>query len=252
MEGIKVLRNTQIIILGICFAFATILSTVIFSKGLMKIKQFSSEVIKVTGSAEKNILSDYMVWKGSFSRRELQMVDAFKKLKEDLQAVQGYLTSKGIKPEELIVSPVTTTVLYKKNEKGNDTNEIEGYRLSQEIEVRSNDVVKVTDISRASTELIEKGIEFISQSPEYFYTKLSELKLEMLAQATEDAKKRASRMASSTSNQIGIMRSARMGVFQITPANSFEVSDWGVNDTTSLEKKVTAVVNVEFAISGGM
>ena len=62
MEGIKVLRSTQIIILGICFVVATIVSTVIFSQGLIKIKKFSSEVIKVTGSAEKNIVSDYMVW----------------------------------------------------------------------------------------------------------------------------------------------------------------------------------------------
>ena len=46
------------------------------------------------------------------------------------------------------------------------------------------------------------------------------------------------------------MRSARMGVFQITPINSFEISDWGTNDTSSFEKKVTAVVNVTFSIAG--
>ncbi|HOG24446.1 MAG TPA: SIMPL domain-containing protein, partial [Candidatus Omnitrophota bacterium] len=44
------------------------------------------------------------------------------------------------------------------------------------------------------------------------------------------------------------MRSARMGVFQITPVNSTSVSDWGENDTSSVEKKVTAVVNASFSI----
>ncbi|MFA5160529.1 MAG: SIMPL domain-containing protein, partial [Candidatus Omnitrophota bacterium] len=42
--------------------------------------------------------------------------------------------------------------------------------------------------------------------------------------------------------------SAKMGVFQITPVNSTEISDWGMNDTTSLDKKVTAVVNASFSI----
>ena len=249
MEGIKFLRSTQIIILGICFVVATITSTVILSKGLLQMKKYSEQVVKVTGSAEKNITSDAMVWKLSFSRRDVKMVNAFDLLKEDLKTVKDYLLSKGVKENEIIVAPVATTVLYKKNEKGNDTNEIEGYILAQEIEIRSSDVVKITEVSRQATELIEKGLEVISQSPEYFYTKLPELKLAMLSDATENAKKRAESMAKASGNKIGSIRSARMGVFQITPVNSFDVSDYGMNDTTSLEKKVNAVVNVEFAIS---
>ena len=91
----------------------------------------------------------------------------------------------------------------------------------------------------------ERGI---SGAPEYFYTKLDELKLEMLAKATQNAKLRAENMVKATGNKIGSIRSARMGVFQITPVTSTEISDWGVNDTTSLEKKVMAVVTVSFAI----
>ncbi|MBM3243459.1 MAG: DUF541 domain-containing protein, partial [Candidatus Omnitrophica bacterium] len=141
-----------------------------------------------------------------------------------------------------------TRILYKKNEKGNDTNEVEGYRLSQGIEVKSYDVKKVEDISRQSTELIEQDIQLISNAPEYFYTKLAELKIEMLSSATEDAKKRAATMAQSTGNKIGAIRSAKMGTFQITPVNSYEVSWYGNNDTSSYEKKVMAVVNASFAI----
>lgn len=133
MEGIKVLRSTQIIILGICFVVATITSTVILSKGLLAIKKFSGQVITVTGSTEKNITSDLMVWKLSFSRREAKMVAAFGLLKDDLRTVKDYLAGKGIKENEVIAAPVTTTVLHKKNEKGNDTNDIEGYILGQRL-----------------------------------------------------------------------------------------------------------------------
>jgi len=248
MEGLKVLKSTQIIILGICFVIATIVSTVILSKGLLQIKKFSSEVITVTGSAEKKIVSDYIVWKAHFSRRAPELKTAYTLLQDDLKKVKEYLTAKGVKDDELIISQVETKVLYKKNEKGNDTNEIEGYLLSQGIEVKSYDVQKIDRVSRESTELIMQGIEFISEAPEYFYTKLAELKIEMLAKATEDAKQRAVSMANSTGNKIGAIRSAKMGVFQITPVTSTEVSWYGENDISSLEKKVMAVVTASFAI----
>ena len=95
-----------------------------------------------------------------------------------------------------------------------------------------------------------QGIELISRDPEYLYTRLPELKLEMLAEATQNAKKRAEQMTVATGNKIGFMRSAKMGVFQITPISSVDVSDWGENDTSSLEKKVMAVVKVDFSIVG--
>ncbi len=249
MEKENFFKSSQIVILGVCIAAATIVSTIIFSQGLMKIMKFREEVISVTGATEKNINSDYMVWKIEFSRRDAKMTEAFAQLKEDLKAVKEYLLSKSITQKDIIVEQVTTEVLHKKTEKeGKDTNDIEGYKLSQTIEVRSYEVAKVTEISRQSTELIDRGIELISNPPEYFYTKLAELKIEMLREATKDAKKRAEEIASSSGNRIGVIRSAKMGVFQITPVNSYNVSDYGENDTSSLEKKVNAVVKADFAI----
>ena len=77
MKGLRVLRSTQIIVLGVCFVVATIVSTVIFSKGIMNIKKFSNEVIEVTGSAEKKIFSDYIVWRSTFSVRDLKLKVAY-------------------------------------------------------------------------------------------------------------------------------------------------------------------------------
>ncbi len=248
MKGLGELKNIQIIILGLCIAAGTIVSTVILSKGLMQIKKFSGEVIKVTGSAEKKITSDYIVWDAEFSRRAPDLKSAYTMLQQDLKTVKEYLTEKGVKEDELEVFPVNTKILYKKNEKGHDTNEIEGYLLSQGIEVKSYDVKKIDNVSRQSTELINRGIQFISEPPQYFYTNLAELKIEMLAKATENAKQRAISMAQSTGNTIGAIRSARMGVFQITPVTSTDVSWYGENDTSSLEKKVMAVVTATFAI----
>ena len=248
MEGGNFLKNSQIIVLGICIAVATIVSSVILSGGFLKVMKFTREQISVTGSATKEIRSDYIVWNGEFSRREPNLKTAYNDLKSDLEKVKAYLNSKGVKDDELTIWQVATETVYKKNDKGNDTNDIQGYRLSQGIVIRSYDVEKIDRVAREVTELINQGIEFTSSAPEYFYTKLDELKIEMLAKATENAKQRAESMVKSTGNKIGFMRNAKMGVFQITPATSTDVSDWGVNDTTSLDKKVMAVVTVSFAI----
>ncbi|MFA6610283.1 MAG: SIMPL domain-containing protein [Candidatus Omnitrophota bacterium] len=214
----------------------------------MKVMKFTREQISVTGSATKEIRSDYIVWRGEFSRREADLKSAYAGLKADLEEVMTYLHSKNVKDDEITICQVITETIYKKNEKGNDTNDIQGYRLVQGVEIRSNDVSKIDEVTREVTELIDQGIEFTSPAPEYFYTKLDELKIEMLAKATNNAKQRAESMVSATGNKIGSMRSARMGVFQITPATSTEVSDWGMNDTSSLDKKVMAVVTTSFAI----
>lgn len=248
MEGGGFLRNSQIVVLGVCIAVATVASSMILSHGFLKVMKFTREQITVTGSAQKDITSDFIVWRGDFTRRDADLKAAYAGLKADYEKVKRYLESKGVKESEINFSSVSTATLYKKNEKGNDTNDIQGYTLGQAVEIRSSDVNRITEVSRQATDLIAEGVEFSSGSPEYFYTKLDELKIEMLAKASENAKARADNMVRAAGNRIGFMRSARMGVFQITPANSTEISDWGMNDTSSLYKKVTAVVNVNFAI----
>jgi len=248
MEGSNFFKNSQIIVLGVCIAVATIVSSVILSSGFLKVMKFTREQIKVTGSATREITSDYIVWNGVFSRRDPDLKKAYTVLQSDLEKVKAYISTKGVDPKDVKISQAGTKTLYKKNEKGYDTNDIEGYRVWQEIEIRSKDVERIDRVSRESTELIEQGVEFMSPAPEYFYTKLDELKIEMLAKATENAKERAVSMVGATGNSIGVMRQARMGVFQITPVTSTDVSDWGMNDTSSLDKKVMAVVSVSFAI----
>lgn len=241
-------KNSQIIVLGVCIAAATIVSSVILSKGFLKVTRFVKEQITVTGSAQKEIMSDFIVWNGTYSVKAADLKSAYKELNEALRTVKKFLSSKGVNDKEIKISQISINKIFKKNEKGNDTNEVQWYCLSQTVELRSKDVAKIDRISRESTELINENIEFESQPPDYFYTKLDDLKVEMLAKATENAKLRAENMVKATGNKIGFIRSAKMGVFQITPATSTEVSDWGMNDTSSFEKKVTAVVSASFAI----
>src|SRR4029077_8073817 len=96
--------------------------------------------------------------------------------------------------------------------------------------------------------LIQDGIAFTSNAPEYYFTKLDDLKIQMLGQATKDARERAEQLAVNSRSKVGALRSASQGVFQITPPFSTEVSNTGQSDTTSIDKSIKALVTVEYAI----
>ncbi|MCS7201792.1 MAG: SIMPL domain-containing protein [Dictyoglomus sp.] len=202
----------------------------------------------MTGSAKKQIRSDLVKWSGIYTVEAKTLKEAYKLLSESQKKVKDYFINKGLSEKDIIFSSISTTVIYEILPNGVTTTRVEGYRLSQKIEITSKEIDKITELSRKSTELINVGVQFESLPPQYFYTKLADLKIEMLSLATEDAVKRAEQIAKSTGTKVERLRSAYMGVFQITPLYSTEVSDYGINDTTSIDKEITAVVNCEFLI----
>jgi hypothetical protein len=223
------------------------LSSAIFGWFYAKTKK-GDEAITVTGSARKRIKSDLVVWSAGVSTQSVQLADAYRQLSDSIPKIRKYLIEKGIPENQITVSAITTVTLHKKDEAGDELNEITGYSMSQQVEVTSNDVDRVAQIAREATELINQGILIQSNAPQFSYTKIGDMKIEMLAEAAKDAKVRAEKIAESTGNSIGAVRSAKMGVMQITPPDSTEVSDQGISDTASTEKDVTAVVNVSFAV----
>lgn len=230
-------------VLAVGIVIATIIGGWFFVKG-----KRNDQTITVTGSAKKQITSDLVIWRAALSYQAPALSDAYKSLSEAIPKVRAYMVSKGIADNQITASAISSQTLHGRTADGAETSEITGYSLRQELEVRSNDVQKISQIAREATELINQGILIESGTPEYHYTKLGDLKIEMLAAAAKDAKERAAKIAESTGSSIGSVRNARMGVLQITPLNSNEVSDSGMNDTSSLEKEITAVVNIGFAV----
>jgi hypothetical protein len=183
------------------------------------------------------------------------LVDGYSKLQESNKKIKSYLISKGFPEDKIKFSSVTSNAVYEGSEDNiskygstKSTKKKVGYQLSQEVTIESPDVDKIDLLSREVTELIQQGVEIESGSPRFYYTKLSDLKIEMIGLASEDAKLRAEQIAKSTGDKIGEVRSSKTGVMQINAKNSTEVSDYGVNDVSSLEKTITSVVSVTFSI----
>ena len=232
-------------------AFASLVGVLILSAAY-KYKYKANETITVTGLAERDFVSDQIVWAGNYSRKTLELRTAYAQLKKDEQTIREYLTGKGVKESELVFSSVSIEKEFntRYDSEGRTLGtEFTGYNLKQSVTVDSRDIEKVEKISREVTELIESGIEFNSSNPSYFYTKLSELKIDLLAKASADAQERAQTIAKNSGSDLGKIKKAAMGVFQITGQNSDEdYSFGGVFNTSSKNKTASITIRIDYAV----
>lgn len=236
------------LIAGIC----AIACTSIFSDNIINYKKYSGgNGIAVTGSASCNFESDLIVWRGSFSAYGVTLKEAYESIKNSASVVGEYLAENGISEDELLFSSVSISKRWTTdyNDEGNYVGEhLDGYDLYQSVTVTSSDMDKVDAVSRDITKLIESNIEFESYSPEYYYTKLDELKLDLIDKATANARARAEIIANGTNAAATRLLNADLGVFQITPQNSdSEYSYGGSFDTTSRYKTATITVRLHYA-----
>lgn len=211
-----------------------------------------SKVLYITGLGETDFTSDLIVWEGSFQKQNMNLKIAYAALAEDKVAVQEYLVSKGINADNIVFNSVKTRE-NTQSKYGNDGSyqgqEFLGYELSQSIKIESNDVAKIEKISREVTELLNNGVQFYSQTPRYYYTKLADLKIELIKKATEDARIRAEMIASNSGAKLGELSNANMGIFQITGQNSNEEYSWGGTfNTTDKDKTARITVKLEYEI----
>ncbi len=215
--------------------------------------RLTNDSISVTGSARRRITSDVAKWGGSFSVSvtTAELKTGNEMVKKQIEEVKQFLKKNNIEDSEISFSPVSVYPNYTRRGDYNSdsfTEELSGYTLSSSFTVESKNLEAVSKASSGATDLVGSGIILSAYSVEFFYSKLSDLKIEMLAEATKDATTRADKIAENTNASLGKLKSARMGVMQITAPNSTDLSAEGYYDTSSKEKEITAIVRADFGI----
>ena len=165
--------------------------------------------------------------------------------------ISQYLTKNNVPKDDFIFSSISISKEYENrtDRDGIRTREFVGYNLHQNIKIESKAVNEIEYLSRDVTSLIDKGLEIQSERPYYFYSNLSDLKIDMVAEATKDASLRASKIAESANSSLGKLIKAQMGVFQIIAKNSTENYTWGGrHNKTSKHKTATVTAKLEYSI----
>ncbi len=232
-----------LVVVGVALVIAALAG----SAAVRDVKRANDQIM-VTGSARRPIRSDFVVWRVSVSSQRDGMAPAYQEVQKFADRARAFLRAQGIADSLITTVALETERLPEISFNGRETGKVLGYRLTQSFDVRSADVEGITRIARAVNDLITEGVPVASRPPQYLYTKLADIRIAMLSEATKDARARAVEVAKAAGSEIGALRRADMGVFQVTPRHSTEISDYGMNDVSSVEKDITAVVHVTFAV----
>lgn len=223
-----------------------IISSVVFGTYFYQSRQ-PEKTIRVVGASTQRFGSDIIKWRITVTRTTgiNDLKNGFELIKQDRKNLTEILKNNGVDEKSISIQPVNTNPVYSQYERpGNPI----GYNIQQNIFVISKDVDTLERFALDPSELVEKGIMIQSSNLEYYSSRLSEIKRELLAKATKDARSRAEEIAKSSGDRISQIVSARVGVFQITEPFSTEVSDYGIYNSATREKDITVTVNVVFKL----
>jgi hypothetical protein len=205
----------------------------------------SDDTVAVVGSATNRFTSDIVKWRITLSR-DTGLTDVntgYPLIREDIAFLTGLLAQKGISKSDITVQPINMMSRY-----GRESGVI-GYQLTQSVFVITSEMQVIEDLALDPAVLTEKGAVLQNSNLEYFYSKLADIKTELLAEAAKDARRRAEEIARNSDVTLGSVVSLRSGVFQITEPFSTEVSDYGMYNTQTKEKDITVTVRASFKIS---
>lgn len=215
-------------------------------------KYRSQDTVVVTGLGETEFVSDRIVWTGTLTAEAQNVAAGYAQIETSKRKVQQYLADKGLAADAVVFEFVNVNKQFAPvyNADGNWAGQrFTGYELRQRFTVESSDVEKVETISREISSLIAQGVSIEAYAPDYYYTKLDDVKLGLIEKASADARVRAEKIAANAGTKIGRVASARMGVFQITGANSNEeFSAGGSFNTSSRTKKARITMRIEYRI----
>jgi uncharacterized protein len=214
--------------------------------GVIRDRQHVHDTLSVTGSARKPISANLVRWSLTVSRTAPDAARAARRLRQEVAEVRTFLRHAGVPADAITPAVVTSEMLVTQLPRHR---RLIRFRVAQRLEVRTRNIDSVEPVATRIGELLERGIDVSASPLRYLSTELTQAKLDALAAATGDARRRAEILVKGLGGTLGAMRSSSLGVYQVTPRDSTDVSDYGINDTSSREKDVTAVVRATFAVT---
>lgn len=240
------------------FVLGTIVCSSIWTRAFIRARG-QEAIVRVVGSARRQIRSDFIIWDGSVDKTAPTVAQAFASVKSKMAITRAYLVGKGVPDKDIISQGMSVETLYVKprtttapngtvTTEASSGTQVAGYKLMQSLEVHSDKVDIVDAATRDTSDLLNKGVVLSAEAPTYLYTKMSELKVAMQAEAARDALNRAQAMATNAGCRLGKVRFVRMQTPSITPYYAKSEDDGGIDDTTAIDKKIIAIVVVGYLV----
>lgn len=227
------------------FIIGVLIAVVYMGQVVYDIK-IAQDTIEVTGSAREAVVADQGRWIINLETRTgiTDQQAGFNRLDGAVTKITEYLTQEGFTEYETPAGNSYPTFTYPQYSEPIQI----GYTVSRTIIVRSNDVEKLSALANNVDPFIGQGYTVSTGMLELTYSKLAEMRIQLLSKAIKDAEERAKAIAQDSGRSIQTLRNASSGVVQVLPEGGIEVSDYGSYDTQSLHKEVMVTVRATFSI----
>lgn len=214
-----------------------ILGGYLLGDGLLRAKE-AERSVTVRGLAERNVTADLATWTISYSASSTDLAEAQSKMRRDTQSIEQFFGDLGF-PESAL-QPTGANVSSHTN-RGVTT-----YTVRQRLALRSDDIERAQRAVARQFDLVGRGV-FLEEGSgmSYTFTRLNEIKPEMVAEATRDARASAQQFAEDSGAGVGAIKDATQGYFSIE-ARDGDGGGWGKSD--SPYKKVRVVTTVNFSL----
>jgi hypothetical protein len=209
----------------------------LLGNGLLRAKD-AERAVTVRGLAERDVTADLATWTISYSASSTSLAEAQDKVRRDTQAIEAFFKELGFPADAL--QPTGANV-------SSFTNEgVTTYTVRQRLALRTTDIARAQKAVARQFDLVGRGV-FLEEGSgmAYTFTKLNDIKPEMVAEATKDARASAQQFAEDSGSAVGKIRDATQGYFTIE-ARDGESGGWGMAD--SPYKKVRVVTTVNFSL----
>ena len=205
--------------------------------GLLRAKM-ADRSVTVRGLAEREVTADLATWTIAYSAQSTDLQSAQIDIDQDTDAITAFFKELGFQADAL--KPTGANV----NQYSN--NGIPQYTIRQRLSLRTNDIDKAQAAVARQFDLVRRGVVLEDGSGmSYTFTKLDEIKPEMVAEATKDARKSAEQFAEDSGTDVGGIKSATQGYFSIDSRDG-DAGGYGVTDTPYKKVRVVTTVNFYF------
>lgn len=240
----KTFIRNQFVPLAAILGVALLLAAFVGAWAALSIKSYDN-TLSVTGSAKQEVQADSVRFTFSFSHTvpESGLAAGNQVIESDLAKVKAFLKENGVEDSEITIDPVMTNQVYDSNSSAPTR-----YMLTRTVKISSTRVDDIGKLAQVISSLTSQGVLIQANSPEYYYTKLADLRVSLLGDAIKDAKERANAIAKESGQHVGRLQSSTSGVVQVLAPNSIDVSDYGQYDTSSVAKEVMVTVRATFFV----
>jgi hypothetical protein len=238
--------RTWIIAAGI-MAAGIVLGCALLGQAALEVQQSKRSVI-VKGLAERDVESNLAIWPLKFVATGSDIRALQEEMARNQHQVMEFLTRRGFEAAEIRLSPLKVKDLLAQ-EYRQQTSLDYRYILEAQVVLKTNKVTLAEETSRMLSSLVEQGVALEGgRGPEFLFTDITEVKPDMLTEATRNAREAAKRFAEDSGSQVGPIRTANQGVFTVLSEDGREENRYDQQEPSSLRKKLRVVVTVEYGL----